>query len=103
MVRAARTDANAKEIDKALKRRGATVATTDGVGSGFPDRVVGFKGNNFLLEYKDGSNPPSKRKLSGCQERWHSSWAGQVDVVTNPEEAIMVVFGVPRGTPVFAG
>jgi hypothetical protein len=38
MVRAARTDANAKEIDKALKRRGATVATTDGVGSGFPDQ-----------------------------------------------------------------
>jgi hypothetical protein len=93
MFRAAKTDANASEIDKALILRGATVAKTDSAGSGFPDRVIGFKGKNYLLEYKDGSNPPSKRRMNMAQEQWHASWAGQVDVVKNPEEAVKVVFG----------
>ena len=52
MLRAARTDANAREIDKALVKLGATIAKTDSAGSGFPDRVIGFRGKNFLLEYK---------------------------------------------------
>jgi|TARA_R110000824_G_scaffold21078_6_gene78892 hypothetical protein len=95
MVRAAKTDANAKAIDIALYIHGATVAKTDSVGSGFPDRVVGFHGKNFLLEYKDGSKPLSRRRLNDHQQRWHKAWTGQVDVVSNAKEALEVVCGVP--------
>ena len=42
MRRAAKTDANASAIDAVLIAAGASVAKTDAVGSGFPDRVVGF-------------------------------------------------------------
>jgi|TARA_R110000824_G_scaffold132891_1_gene295430 hypothetical protein len=99
MIRAARTDTNAKDIDKALERIGATVAKTDGVASGFPDRVVGFNGKNILLEYKDGSRPPSRRRLNPLQKEWHKRWAGQVAVVNSPEEAIAVVLGVINVAP----
>jgi hypothetical protein len=91
MIHAAKSDANAKVIDAALLALGATVAKTDGVGSGFPDRVVGFRGMNFLLEYKDGAKPPSKRKLNQYQKKWHEAWAGQVAVVNNPAEAVRVI------------
>ena len=93
---AAKTDSNAKEIDRALESRGASVAKTDGVGRGFPDRVVGVNGENFLLEYKDGSKPPSKQKLNEFQKKWHGNWRGQVAVVKNPEQAIDVVFKKAR-------
>tara|TARA_R110000824_G_scaffold18243_10_gene72642 strand:+ start:6228 stop:6551 length:324 start_codon:yes stop_codon:yes gene_type:complete len=93
---AAKTDANAKDIDRVLKKLGATIAKTDSVGSGFPDRVVGVNGRNFLLEYKDGAKPPSKRKLNAYQIRWHQSWSGQVAIVTSPEEAVEVVFGIQK-------
>jgi len=91
---AAKTDANAKEIDKALLALGASVAKTDGVGGGFPDRVVGFNGKNYLIEYKDGSKPPSKQRLNEQQRRWHDKWQGQVVVVRNPREALEVVLGL---------
>ena len=94
MFRAARTDANARQIDEALESLGATVAKTDSVGVGFPDRVVGVNGKNFLLEYKDGAKPPSKRRLNDFQKKWHDSWAGQVAVVYSPEQAVAVVFEV---------
>ena len=93
-MRAAKTDANAHVIDMALYLHGATVAKTDSVGSGFPDRVVGFHGKNFLLEYKDGAKSPSKRKLNEYQQRWHRAWTGQVAVVSNAEEALEIVCGV---------
>ena len=93
MLRAARTDANAREIDKALVKLGATIAKTDSAGSGFPDRVIGFRGKNFLLECKDGEKVPSKRQLNEAQKKWHSAWAGQVAVVKSPDEAVRIVFG----------
>jgi hypothetical protein len=91
MREAAKVDANAKAIDAALLALGATVAKTDGVGSGFPDRVIGFRGMNFLLEYKDGAKPPSKRRLNPHQEKWHKAWVGQVAVVNNPDEAVTAI------------
>ena len=89
---AAKTDSNAKEIDRALERRGASVAKTDGVGRGFPDRVVGVDGENFLLEYKDGSKSPSKQRLNEFQKKRHEKWKGQVAGVKDAAQAISVVF-----------
>ena len=89
---AAKADANAKDIDRELESRGASVAKTDGVGVGFPDRVIGLNGRNFLLEYKDGKKPLSKQRLNEYQQQWHKRWKGQVAVVTSPEQAVKVVF-----------
>jgi hypothetical protein len=75
----------------ALRRIGATVQTLHVVGVGCPDIVVGFRGQNFLIEIKDGNKPPSKRRLTPDEAIWHTTWNGQVEVVISPEEAIKFV------------
>lgn len=91
MRRAARTDANQGEIVAALRAIGCSVSDTSGVGGGFPDLAVGFRKRTLLLEVKDGSKPPSARKLTPDQLLWHISWRGQVAVVTSIEEAIAAI------------
>lgn len=88
MRRAARTDANQTAIVEALRKCGASVQSLAAVGKGVPDLLVGLRSRNYLLEVKDGSKPPSARKLTPDQEQWHLKWAGQVLTVTSAEDAI---------------
>ena len=86
-----RTDSNQKSIVAALRKHGCTVQTLHEVGDGCPDLLCGIDGMNILLECKDGTKPPSKRKLTPEQVARHGKWYGQVDVVTSPVEAIRAV------------
>ena len=62
------------------------------VGKGVPDLLVGIHGRLLLVECKDGSKPPSHRKLTPEQEAWHAAWAGfPVWVVTNIDQALETV------------
>lgn len=88
MFRAARVDSNQSEVTKALRKIGCSVQLLHSVGKGCPDILVGYKGNNYLLEIKDGEKPESARKLTAEQTIWHFDWKGQVAVVTSPQEAI---------------
>lgn len=91
MRRAARTDAVQAEIVAALRAVGASVWVTSAVGGGFPDLVIGFRGQSFLLEVKDGAKPPSARRLTPDEQAWHAAWRGQVAVVCSVAEALEVV------------
>lgn len=87
-MRAARTDANQKEIVEAIRKTGASVHITSGVADGFPDLVVGFRGRNFLFEVKDPSKPLSQRRLTQDQIIFHKLWYGQVCIVHTAEDAL---------------
>lgn len=89
--RAARIDDNQPEIVAALRAVGATVTPTHTAGAGFPDLCVGFRGQNYLLEIKDGTKIPSKRKLTSDQVEWHGAWRGQVAVVESVDEALAAI------------
>lgn len=91
MRRAARTDANQTDIVDALRDVGASVSVTSMVGSGFPDIVVGYRGINYLMEIKDGSKPPSKRRLTSDEQEFHDLWRGSVIVVQNVDEALKAI------------
>lgn len=91
MRRAAKVDANQAEIVAALRQIGASVQPLHAVGQGCPDLLVGWRGMVSLLEIKDGSKPPSARKLTPDQEKWHAAWRGQVAVVENVEQAIEAI------------
>lgn len=91
MRRAAKVDANHGEIVEALRKIGASVQSLHAVGQGCPDILVGWRGMLTLLEIKDGAKPPSARKLTPDQERWHAEWRGQVAVVENVEQALAAV------------
>jgi hypothetical protein len=87
--RAGRTDANQTRIVNALRDVGASVAITSGAGDGLPDLLVGFRGDTFLLEIKDGDKPPSKRKLTRDEQWFVDHWTGRpVVIVTDEAEAL---------------
>lgn len=91
MRRAARTDRNQADIVFALRGVGATVQPLHAVGQGCPDLLVGYQGQNHLLEVKDGTKPPSARKLTERQIEWRQAWRGNCCVVKNEEEALTVI------------
>lgn len=80
-----RVDENQTNIIQKFRGAGYSVAVTSNLGSGFPDLVVGKYGINLLIEIKDGDKPPSKRKLTEDEERWHQAWRGTVLIVETEE------------------
>ena len=92
MRRSAKIDANQNDIVNALRKAGATVQSLAANGQGVPDLLVGFKGQTFLFEVKDGSKPASARKLTPDQVEWHKAWrGGPLVVVESAEQALSVV------------
>jgi len=89
--RAAKVDANQKEIVDGLRRLGFSVCSLASVGNGCPDLVVGVDDTNFLFEVKDGRKPPSQRKLTKKEEAFKAQWRGQLHVVECLEDAIAVI------------
>ena len=87
MRRAAKIDANQPAIVRALQCMGFTVQHLHSVGAGCPDLLCGWRGRNYLIEVKDGDKPPSARKLTEDQVKWHEKWLGQVVVINSPIEA----------------
>lgn len=85
----AKKDANHSEIVDALRRIGCTVRDLND--KGLPDLLVGIRGVNILLEIKDGSKPPSARKLTADQEKFFAEWKGQRAVVNSVDAALEVV------------
>ena len=103
--RAARQDRNHKEVRLALEQAGCVCTNTHMVGAGFPDICVGFRTDAghpriVLLEVKDGTKVPSKRKLTEDEQKWWNHWPGDAYVVESAREAVELVFDLrltPRG------
>ena len=62
-MRKARVDNNQKEIVKELRKVGAVVKHTHTIKNLF-DILVYYKGKTYSVEIKDGTKPPSARKLT---------------------------------------
>lgn len=97
MRRAAKVDRNQQAVVQALRAAGATVWCTHTAGDGYPDIVCGFRGENFLLEIKDGEQAPSHRRLTQAETRFFQEWRGQVAVVNGVDEALAVVGAIRKG------
>lgn len=96
MRRASKVDATHAAIRDTLRTMGCVVADTSGAGNGFPDLVVKLPSriryNKVLLvEIKDGSLPPSARKLTPAQVAFHREWGASVVVLTSVDEAVALV------------
>ncbi|MGI3168423.1 hypothetical protein ACRARG_04675 [Pseudooceanicola sp. C21-150M6] len=91
MRRAAKVDANQRELVEQLRGIGMSVQPLHSVGGGCPDLLCGWQGQNFLLEVKPEGVGVSKQRqnLRGDhQPKWHDEWRGQVAVVHNVTEAL---------------
>jgi len=79
-MRRKRTDHNQRKIVTTFEQAGWLVKDTSDVGGGFPDLVVqGYnprigRKETLLVEVKRKNVPPSQRKLTDAQERFHAVW-----------------------------
>ena len=99
MRRAARIDGNQTEIVQALRAAGATVQSLAAVGHGCPDLLVGMHGTSYLMEVKDGSLAPSRRRLTPDEAAWHAMWQGHVAVVESAADALACIGKAPPRIP----
>lgn len=97
MRRAAKVDANHTAVVQALRAHRCGVLSLAAVGDGCPDLLVWspWTRSHELLEVKDGAKPPSARKLTPDQVKFHAKWGGPIHVVTSVAEALRAV-GVPE-------
>lgn len=96
MRRAAKVDANQAEIVGVLRAHGFTVYPAHAVGGGFPDLVVGWGKQTFLVEVKDGAKPPSKQALTPAQQDFARDWKGNFRVINSIDAALEWVREVKR-------
>jgi hypothetical protein len=102
-MRAKKIDSNQPRIVEQLRDLYVSVQILSGVGDDCPDLLLGFRGNNFLIELKDPSRKPCERKLRPGQQKFFDSWRGQVNKCETLEE-ILIVIGhkvVPDSGPHF--
>lgn len=89
--RAARVDANHRQIADALTAVGWSVVDFSAVGRGVPDLYVAKAGRQVWVEVKDSAKPPSARTLTPDQVKFHQRMqaAGvSVVVVESVEQAV---------------
>lgn len=79
-------DANQAQLVKAARGVGASVWITSALGKGAPDAVLGWQGRNLLVEFKDGSKPPSQRVLTPDEATFYREWRGQIAIVESVEQ-----------------
>lgn len=89
----AKPDGGQDKIVKALRKLGAKVVIVSVVNN-FCDLLVGYKGNLYLMEVKDGTKPPSQRKLTTgelkCQSEFNAVGIGYY-VINSVEEAMSLL------------
>jgi Holliday junction resolvase len=89
--RAAKIDDNQNELVALIRAMGVSVAITSAAHDGFTDLVVGFGGITVLVEVKDGSKEPARRKLTPQQVAFHGSFKGAITVIENEQQAVELV------------
>ena len=90
MRRAARRDANEQDIIKAMREAGAYVKVIND--EGLFDLLVSHRGETLLIEVKDGAKPPSARRLTEAEQKFHDEWPGaDLYIVNSVEEALALL------------
>ena len=79
-------------IVKVLRGIGVSVEILSSVGDGFPDLLVGFRGQNILLECKRDSG-----KLTKDQLEWMAKWTGRrPQIVRSSHEALLAIGAIKQ-------
>lgn len=91
-MRTRKVDSNQAELVKQIRQiPGVTVKHTHTVGQGFVDVCVGYRKLNYLFEIKDPSKPPSARRLTPEEEKFHQEWTGSVHVVETIDDVLNIL------------
>lgn len=90
MRRAARLDDNHPEIVSAFKKLGCSVLDIHSL-KNCGDLLISRNLKSAIVEVKDGSKPPSARKLTSGEEKFRKGWQGLYFVVEDVSDVIALV------------
>jgi hypothetical protein len=99
MRRAARRDDNEQSIIKAMRAEGAYVKVIND--EGLFDLLVAYTGpsgfqHTLLIECKDGAKPPSARRLTPAELKFHDEWPlSNLFIVISAEHAVALLKTLP--------
>lgn len=96
MYKIRRTDANQKAIVIKFRKLGATVVNLSEVGRGIADLLIALPRQNMeayvaFIEVKDGTKPPSARKLTFDEQKFKDSWPGHYEIITSEADVTALV------------
>lgn len=99
MRRAARIDANHREIVDGLRAIGAAVTSLAAIGSGVPDLLVSFRGRWHLVEVKRPRGPRGGRggALTAEQRTWIAIQRAPIHVVRSLSDALDAIGAARKG------
>jgi hypothetical protein len=91
-----RVDRNQPEIVKCFRDNDCSVWITSDLGHGGTDIVVGMTNRYqvkicFLVEIKDGEQPPSRQRLTADEEKFHANWKGMIFIIRSKKEALDLI------------
>ena len=94
MRRAARVDDNHASLRKFARACGLFWQDMYQIGKGAPDAFVCGDGRWVAVEIKDPAKPPSKRKLTPDEKRWHedAAWHGAPVAIVETEDDLINLF-----------
>jgi hypothetical protein len=101
MRKFARKDRNHADLVEHVRYQGVSVLDLAALGDGCPDTlwmVAGPHGFVYsLVEIKDGTKPPSARKLTPEQRLFHQAWPDAIPIVTSVEDADRLIAALRNG------
>lgn len=87
--RAARKDANHNEITDCFSSLGYSVLDISQLKNAC-DAIVAKGSRTIAIEIKDGSKPPSQRKLSSGEVNFKNRWNGEWALIESIEDVIQL-------------
>lgn len=87
--RAARKDDNHKEIESAFQSLGWSVLDLSQLKKAC-DIAIGKSGYTAMIEIKDGSKPPSQRKLTDGEIEFRDRWLGDWFLVESIDDVLKI-------------
>jgi len=89
-----RVDANQAELVAEVRRLGGEVQHLHTLGHGCPDLLIAFADRWLVVEVKDGEKPPSRRRLTPDEERWHARFPATVLIWESVEDVQRTLQGI---------
>ena len=96
-MRAKRRDSNHVQVGDYLRALGWSVLDIADNGDGCPDYAVSKPNFAALVEVKDGSKPPSARKLTPKQQQVKDNWQGPYVLALSGEDAAVQLLCLLNG------
>lgn len=87
--RAAKVDANQKEIVKEFRRLGWYALIISQL-KNCCDIIVSKAGQTIAIEIKDGEKPASQQRLSEGEQKFRSEWLGDYELVKSIDDVKII-------------